>query len=97
MPPLRKAARGKRRWVGVRIDKQNIDQTTMLEQLTSGGGRPRIAWTSDDGCFSILEIRLEKHSKLIELIDRMNHVESITSSGKIRLVKARISQLYRSP
>ena len=91
MPNLRKAARGKRRWVGVRIDREAIDEETMLEQLTPEGERPRIAWTSEDGSFLILEIRLEKYKKLIDLIDRMNHVESITSSGKIRLVKARIS------
>ena len=75
----------------MRIDREAIDEETMLEQLTPEGERPRIAWTSEDGSFLILEIRLEKYKKLIDLIDRMNHVESITSSGKIRLVKARIS------
>ena len=92
MPNLRKAARGKRRWVGVRIDREAIDEETMLEQLTPEGERPRIAWTSDDGYSLILEVGLEHHRKLIDLIDSMNHVESITSSGKIRLVKARLSQ-----
>ena len=81
----------------MRIDREAIDEETMLEQLTPEGERPRIAWTSEDGSFLILEIRLEKYKKLIDLIDRMNHVESITSSGKIRLVKARISQLCESP
>lgn len=80
----------------MRIDRENINETTMLGQLTPEGGRPRIAWTSDDGSFLILEIRLENHRKLIELLDSTNHVESITSSGKIRLVKARISQLCNS-
>lgn len=90
MPTLRKAARGKRRWVGVRIDTKNINEGGLLEQLTSEAGKPRLAWTSDDGRFLILEVRLENHRKLIDYIESINHAESITSSGKIRLVKARI-------
>ena len=97
MPTLRKAARGKRRWVGVRIDRKNIDEDTLLEQLTLEVGRPRIAWTSDDGCYVILEVRLENHKKLVDSIKNLNHAKSITSSGKIRLVKSRIFQLYKSP
>ena len=92
MPNLRKAARGKRRWVGVEIDKKNIDVDTLLEQLTPETGKPRLAWTSDDGRFLILEVRLENHRKLIDSIGCLNYAESITSSGKIRLVKARLSQ-----
>ena len=91
MPSLRKAARGKRRWVGVEIDPDNIDETGLLEQLTPQAGKPRLAWISDDGRFIILEVRLENHRKLIDLIDSMTHAKSITSSGKIRLVKERIS------
>ena len=83
--------------MGVRIDRKKIDQKALLEQLTPDGGRPRVAWTTDDGHFLILEVRLENHRKLIDQIEAMNHAESITSSGKIRLVKARISQLCKSP
>jgi len=97
MPNLRKAARGKRRWVGVEIDTKNTNANTLLEQLTPEAGRPRIAWTSDDGCYVILEVRLENYKKLIDSIRNLNHAESITSSGKIRLVKSRIFQLYKSP
>ena len=93
MPNLRKAARGKRRWVGIQIDLDNIDEADLFEQLTLESGKPRLAWTSNDGRFLILEVRLENHRKLIDLIESMKHVESITSSGKIRLVKSRISQL----
>ena len=96
MPNLRKAARGKRRWVGVEIDTKNIDENTLLEQLTPEAGRPRTAWTSDDGCYVILEVRLENHGKLIGSIGNIDHAESITSSGKIRLVKSRILQLSKS-
>jgi len=83
--------------VGVEIDTKNTDENTLLEQLTPEAGRPRIAWTSDDGCYVILEVRLENHKKLIDSIRNVNHAESITSSGKIRLVKSRIFQLYKSP
>lgn len=93
MPKLRKAARGKRRWVGVKIDTDNIDQDALLEQLAPDAGRPRLAWTSDDGRLLILEVRLENHRKLIDSIGGVDYVQSITSSGKIRLVKSRIKSL----
>lgn len=93
MPKLRKAARGKRRWVGVKIDTDNIDQDALLEQLAPDAGRPRLAWTSDDGRLLILEVRLENHRKLIDSIVGVDYVQSITSSGKIRLVKSRIKSL----
>ena len=97
MPTLRKAARGKRRWVGLEIDTKNIDEDTLLEKLASDAMRLKLAWASEDRRFLIIEVRLENHRELINLIDSMNHAESITSSGKIRLVKARISQSYKSP
>ena len=97
MPSLRKAARGKRRWVGVKIDTTNIDQAALLEQLNHDAGKPRVAWESGDGHFLILEVKLENHMKLIDSIRSMEHVESVTSSGKIRLVKSRIYKLSKSP
>ena len=96
MAKLRKAARGKRRWVGVKIDTEKIDQGALLEQLASDAGRPRLAWTSDDKQLLILEVRLENYKKLIDSIGNVDYAESITSSGKIRLVKSRISQSYKS-
>ena len=79
------------------IDRKNIDEDTLLEELTPDAGKPRIAWSSDDGCYVILEVRLENHMKLVDSIKNLNHAKSITSSGKIRLVKSRIFQLYKSP
>ena len=72
------------------------NQDALLEQLAPDVGRPRLAWISDDGRLLILEVRLENHRKLIESIGSVDYAESITSSGKIRLVKARISQSYKS-
>ena len=79
------------------IDRKNIDEDTLLEELTPDAGKPRIAWSSDDGRYVILEVRLENHMKLVDSIKNLNHAKSITSSGKIRLVKSRIFQLYKSP
>jgi hypothetical protein len=96
MPSLSKAARGKRRWVGIEFDKMKVDVDDLLEQLALVSLRPRIAWTSDDGRFTILESKLEGYKPLINAIGNIRHVKSVTSSGKIRLVKSRISQLYES-
>ena len=96
MPNLRKAARGKRRWVGIEIDTKQIDEGALFNQLTPDAGRPRLAWTSENGRFLILEVRLENYRNLIDSIGCIKHVDSITSSGKIRLVKSRLSALYKS-
>ena len=96
MPNLRKAARGKRRWVGVKIDTKSIDEGYLLEQIALDAIMPRMAWTSEDGQYIILEVRLENHRKLIDCIGSLDYAESVTSSGKIRLVKARICQSYKS-
>lgn len=96
MPTPRKAARGKRRWVGLEIDTKNIDEDTLLEKLASDAMRPKLAWISEDSRFLIVEVRLENHRKLIDFIGSIDHAESITSSGKIRLVKSRIRQSLQS-
>ena len=93
MPPLRKAARGKRRWVGVEIDANNIDQGASLQRIAHDTGSAKIAWNSDDGRFLIFEVKLEEYAKFLELIEKIEHMKSITSSGKIRLVKSRIALL----
>ena len=93
MAHIRKAARGKRRWVGVKIDKKNIEENDIPEISSIDSGKPRIAWRSPDGKFLILEVTLESHKEFIEAVRKTAHLESITSSGKIRLVKSRISQL----
>ena len=82
--------------MGVRISRKNIDEANLIEQLTPDGGKPRLAWTSDNGCFLILEVRLENHSKLIDSIGKMDYAESITTSGKIGLVKSRLSRFSKS-
>ena len=83
--------------MGVEIDTKSIDESMLLEQIALDAIRPRLAWTSEDGRYIILEVRLENHRKLIDSIGSIDHAQSITSSGKIRLVKSRITQFYKSP
>ena len=78
--------------MGIEINTKNTDEKSLLGQLTHDVGSPKLAWKSDDGRYLILEVKLENYRKLIESIASMHHAESITSSGKIRLVKLRISQ-----
>ena len=80
----------------MRIDTNNIDVDALIEQLTTDVGRLKLAWTSDDRRMLILEVRLESYKGLIDSIGSIDYVESITSSGKIRLVKSRIVQSYES-
>ena len=80
--------------MGVKIDTKNIGSETLLDILTHDESRPRLAWSSDDERFHILEVRLENHKKLVDVIRNFEHAESITSSGKIRLVKSRLSRRF---
>ena len=93
MPNLRKAARGKRRWVGVKVDTSAVEVEEFFEHVSASVGKLKIAWTSEDGQYLILEIRLEDYNIAKEAIRVMDYANSITSSGKIRLVKSRISSL----
>ena len=74
----------------MKIDTDIINQDALLEQLAPDAGSPRLAWSSEDGRFMILEIRVENYRKLVNSIESIDYAESVTSSGKIRLVKSRI-------
>ena len=87
-----KAARGKRRWVGISLDGEYSSIDGLIKRTTDNSIVVKIAWSSSDGKDIILEVRLEDYRDLVRLLDDQQGVTPVTSSGKIRLVKERLDR-----
>tara|TARA_Y100000768_G_C23984041_1_gene687651 strand:- start:2133 stop:2417 length:285 start_codon:yes stop_codon:yes gene_type:complete len=82
---LTKALRGKRRWIGCKCD--GFDSRNELENFLSE--HPVKIYDFEDGkC--ILVVRLEDYDSIRESLSA-GRVVSVTSSGKIRLVRERMN------
>lgn len=101
MPKQKKAARGKHRWIGFRVT--NIFKRADLnEKLTGclGSVEWKLFDVIEDGgrTLAIIKIPLANFKKTIARINNLNEMETLTSSGKIRLVRERLnSSLGASP
>jgi hypothetical protein len=89
---LRKAARGKHRWVGLTVD-ESVTNREELEKLLSQSdvlsGRCKL-FDFIDGK-AIIRIPLESYEEAKSILkDGFNGLISQTSSGKIRLVRERM-------
>ena len=93
MPRLNKAARGKRRWVGVVFDDMVMSSRQLIQSLSENLETVKIAWASDDEKIMILRVKLREYPMLIKKIRETVGVRSLTSSGKIRLVKSRLDSI----
>ena len=93
MPKLNKAARGKIRWVGVVFDDKAMSSGQLIESLSENLETVGIAWASDDGKTLIIKVKLQEYPMLIRNIKETEGVKSLTSSGKIRLVKSRLDSV----
>lgn len=85
-----KAARGKRRWVGISLDGEYSSIDGLIKRTTDNSILVKVAWVSSDKKDIILEVRLEHYRDLVRLLDDQQGVTPVTSSGKIRLVKERL-------
>lgn len=87
-----KAARGKRRWVGISIDGEYSSIDGLIKRTAENSILVKVAWVSSDAKYIILEVRLEHYRDLVRLLDDQQGVTTVTSSGKIRLVKERLDR-----
>jgi len=95
MARLGKAARGKRRWIGVRISSGTADRGSgeeILGQLLEG-----LQWkmydhyiASDDSARAIVRVRLTDCEEATSRINSDKGCRTITRSGKIKLVRERL-------
>ena len=98
MPKPKKAARGKHRWIGFRVNNtltrgelENILKT----HLDSSEWRLFDIQESEKNTFAILKISLKQFKQTIVQINNSKNMGTITSSGKIIMVRKRLNSILR--
>ena len=93
MPRPKKAARGKHRWVAIEVNKSL--QRDSLKRLL-GESLEGLEWQLFDSekqserTLAIIKITLSDYQQALETLNEISGFETITSSGKIRLVRERL-------
>lgn len=94
MAKVNKAARGKHRWVGFHLLKDDFSRVKFEEKLStilSGISWRLFDFKTSDGFFKcIIKVPLENYKSSLLLINADESLETLTSSGKIRLVRDRL-------
>ena len=93
MPRAKKAARGKHRWIAIKVNKST--QRDSLKKLL-GKKLEGLEWKLFDSekqskrTLSIIKITLSDYRQALTKLDEIPGIETIASSGKIRLVRERV-------
>tara|TARA_B100001248_G_scaffold85879_1_gene62618 strand:- start:1487 stop:1780 length:294 start_codon:yes stop_codon:yes gene_type:complete len=93
MPKGKKAARGKHRWIAIQVNK-SIQRDSMKKLL--GEKLEGLEWKLFDSekkanrTFSVIKITLSDYRQALTKLNETSGFETITSSGKIRLVRERL-------
>ena len=93
MPKGKKAARGKHRWIAIQVNK-SIQRDSMKKLL--GEKLEGLEWKLFDSekkanrTFSVIKITLPDYRQALTKLNETSGFETITSSGKIRLVRERL-------
>ena len=93
MPKGKKAARGKHRWIAIQVNK-SIQRDSMKKHL--GEKLEGLEWKLFDSekkanrTFSVIKITLSDYRQALTKLNETSGFETITSSGKIRLVRERL-------
>ena len=93
MPKGKKAARGKHRWIAIQVNK-SIQRDSMKKLL--GEKLEGLEWKLCDSekkanrTFSVIKITLSDYRQALTKLNETSGFETITSSGKIRLVRERL-------
>ena len=93
MPRPNKAARGKHRWIAIQVNK-SIQRDSLKKLL--GESLDGLEWKLFDSekqskrTYAIIKITLSDYQQAIARLNRISGFETITSSGKIRLVRERV-------
>lgn len=93
MPRAKKAARGKHRWIAIKVNKST--QRDSLNKLL-GEKLEGLEWKLFDSekqskrTLSIIKITLSDYRQALTKLNEIPGIETIASSGKIRLVRERV-------
>ena len=89
-----KAKRGKHRWIGLSVD-ESLDERDALSTFLESHLDLKHGWrlfdlqNTDDGLRAIIRVRLEDYPEALKVFSD-GKVVSLTTSGKIRLVRERL-------
>ena len=95
MPKPKKAARGKHRWIGFRIDHTSTRDELKRSLKANLKG---YEWglfdilEAQECTLAILKTTLDNFKQITLLINNSEGMETLTSSGKIRLVRKRLNE-----
>tara|TARA_Y100000816_G_C25881683_1_gene460012 strand:- start:254 stop:547 length:294 start_codon:yes stop_codon:yes gene_type:complete len=93
MPRAKKTARGKHRWIAIKVNKST--QRDSLKKLL-GKKLEGLEWKLFDSekqskrTLSIIKITLSDYRQALTKLNEIPGIETIASSGKIRLVRERV-------
>ena len=93
MPRAKKATRGKHRWIAIKVNKST--QRDSLNKLL-GEKLEGLEWKLFDSekqskrTLSIIKITLSDYRQALTKLNEIPGIETIASSGKIRLVRERV-------
>ena len=93
MPRQKKAARGKHRWIAIQVNK-SIQRDSLKKLL--GENLDGIEWKLFDSekqskrTIAIIKITLSDYHHAVTILNKISGFQTITSSGKIRLVRERV-------
>ena len=93
MPRAKKAARGKHRWIAIMVNKST--QRDSLKKLL-GKKLEGLEWKLFDSekqskrTLSIIKITLSDYRQALTKLNEIPGIDTIASSGKIRLVRERV-------
>ena len=94
MAKVSKAKRGKNRWIGLRVDQKPVTRTILEDNLGKilGDINWKLFDLIDDEMHSIAILRtsLEDSLEAKEKINSIDGISTLTTSGKIRLVRQRL-------
>lgn len=94
MAKVRKAARGKHRWVGLEFESESLSRDEVGEKLKeileSINFRLYDCKAKANSTHAIIKVSLPNYVSAREAILNAAGVDSLTSSGKIRLVRERL-------
>ncbi len=94
MPKPKKTARGKHRWIGIRIDNYSSREeltSSLKANLKGHVWRLFDILEARESTLAILKTPLDNFQQITLQINNSEGMETLTSSGKIRLVRKRLN------
>ena len=94
MPKVNKSARGKHRWIGFQLDVEDFSRhrcEVFLSEILINMSWRLFDFKNIDGVYNgILKVPLRSYIDAKDIINKQDDTSTITSSGKIKLVRERM-------